>query len=63
MDSVAMPIDDRRALWARIGIDLRPAGLSSGEGLTEVGLDELDGAFDAILAGQARGRWVVRVAR
>jgi acrylyl-CoA reductase (NADPH) len=63
MDSAAMPIDERRALWARIATDLRPAGLSAGEGVTEVGLDELEGAFDAILAGQARGRWVVRVAR
>jgi acrylyl-CoA reductase (NADPH) len=62
MDSAAMPIDERRALWARIATDLRPAGLSAGEGVTEVGLDELEGAFDAILAGQARGRWVVRIA-
>jgi hypothetical protein len=56
-----MPIAERRALWTRIATDLRPAGLGSGEGITEVGLDELDGAFDAILAGRARGRWVVRV--
>jgi acrylyl-CoA reductase (NADPH) len=61
MDSVNMPIVERRALWARIATGLRPAGLGSGEGLIEVGLDELDGAFDAILAGRARGRWVVRV--
>ena len=38
-----------------------PAGLDAGSGVTEVGLDELDGALDAILAGAARGRWVVRV--
>jgi putative YhdH/YhfP family quinone oxidoreductase len=61
MDSANMPIADRRALWARIASDLRPKGLGSGEGQTEIGLDELDGAFDAILAGRARGRWVVRV--
>jgi len=29
--------------------------------VTEVRLDELEGALDAILAGEARGRWVVRV--
>jgi hypothetical protein len=29
--------------------------------VTEVGLDELDPALDAILAGQARGRWIVRL--
>ena len=56
-----MPIDQRRALWSRIATDLRPAGLEDGGGVTEVGLDELDGALDAILAGNARGRWVVRV--
>jgi acrylyl-CoA reductase (NADPH) len=61
MDSANMPIDERRALWARIATDLRPAGLDAGSGVTEVGLDELDGALDAILAGAARGRWVVRV--
>jgi acrylyl-CoA reductase (NADPH) len=69
MDSANMPIDDRRALWARIATDLRPTGLDDGEageegglGVTEVRLDELERALDAILAGEARGRWVVRVA-
>jgi acrylyl-CoA reductase (NADPH) len=61
MDSANMPIKERRALWARIATDLRPNGLGSDKGLSEVGMDELDSAFDAILAGRARGRWVVRV--
>jgi hypothetical protein len=61
MDSANLPIAERRALWARIATDLRPRGLGSVDGLTEVGLDELDGALDAILAGAARGRWLVRV--
>jgi len=61
MDSANMPIEERRALWARIATDLRPNGLGGGEGVTEIGLEELDGAFDSILAGRARGRWVVRV--
>jgi acrylyl-CoA reductase (NADPH) len=61
MDSANLPIDERRALWTRIATDLRPRGLGSRDGLTEVGLDELEGAFDAILAGAARGRWLVRV--
>jgi len=59
MDSVAMPIAERRALWGRIATDLRPNGL--GEGVTEVTLDTLEPALDGILAGEARGRWVVRV--
>jgi acrylyl-CoA reductase (NADPH) len=60
MSSAGTPIDERRALWARLAGDYRPNGL--GEDLTEVSLDELDGALDAILAGRARGRWIVRVA-
>jgi acrylyl-CoA reductase (NADPH) len=60
MDSVTVPIDERRVLWARLAGDLRPRGL--GEDLEEVTLAELDPALDAIVAGQARGRWVVRVA-
>jgi putative YhdH/YhfP family quinone oxidoreductase len=60
MDSVLTPIDERRALWARLAMDLRPRGL--GEALREVTLDDLEPALDAIVAGEARGRWVVRVA-
>ena len=59
MDSVAVPIAERRALWERLGSDMRPIGL--GEGLEEITLDELDGPLDAVVAGRARGRWVVRV--
>jgi acrylyl-CoA reductase (NADPH) len=59
MDSSAVPIDARRRLWARLGSDLRPNGL--GEGVTEVTLDTLEPALDGILAGAARGRWIVRV--
>jgi acrylyl-CoA reductase (NADPH) len=59
MDSVAMPIEERRALWGRIATDLRPNRL--GEGVTEVTLDTLEPALDAILAGEARGRWIVRI--
>ena len=59
MDSVAMPIADRRALWDRIATDLRPNNL--GQGVTEVTLETLETALDGILAGQARGRWIVRV--
>ena len=61
MDSANMPIAERRALWARIATDLRPNGLDDDLGVTEVGLADVDDAFEAILAGKARGRWVVRV--
>ena len=59
MDSAQLAIDRRRAIWDRLATDLRPRSL--GEHVTEVTLDTLDGALDAILAGEARGRWVVRV--
>jgi acrylyl-CoA reductase (NADPH) len=59
MDSAQMPIDRRRSIWSRLATDLRPRSL--GEGVTEVTLETLDEALDGILAGAARGRWVVRV--
>jgi acrylyl-CoA reductase (NADPH) len=59
MDSAQLAIDRRRAIWDRLATDLRPRAL--GDHVTEVTLDTLDDALDAILAGEARGRWVVRV--
>ena len=59
MDSAAVPIEERRALWRRLATDYRPNRL--GEGVTEVELDSVEPALDGILAGAARGRWVVRV--
>jgi len=59
MTSAHTPIAERRALWARLATDYRPIGL--GEDLTEVTLDTLDDALDGIVAGRARGRWIVRV--
>jgi acrylyl-CoA reductase (NADPH) len=59
MDSAWLAIDDRRALWRRLATDLRPAVL--GEDLTEVTLEGLEPALDAVVRGEARGRWVVRV--
>jgi putative YhdH/YhfP family quinone oxidoreductase len=58
-DSAVVPIAERRAVWGRIAGDLRPNGL--GDALTEVTLDTLPGALDGILAGRARGRWIVRI--
>jgi putative YhdH/YhfP family quinone oxidoreductase len=58
MDSANMAIEPRRALWTRLATDLLPRGLASG--ITEVDLDTLEPALDAIVAGKARGRWVDR---
>jgi acrylyl-CoA reductase (NADPH) len=59
INSVPVPVDERLRLWGRLATDLRPRGL--GEHVEEVTLDSLEPALDAIVAGQARGRWIVRV--
>ncbi len=59
MDSVLVAIARRREIWDRLATDLRPREL--GRHVTEVSLDDLDGGLDSIVAGSARGRWVVRV--
>jgi acrylyl-CoA reductase (NADPH) len=63
IDSAWLDIERRRALWRRLGdpADLRPAALL--EDVSEVTLDdELDDALERIVAGEARGRWIVRLA-
>jgi acrylyl-CoA reductase (NADPH) len=61
IDSVQTPIERRRAVWARMGSDLKPAGLDAiGH---DVGLSQLDGALDSILRGEQIGRTVVDVRR
>jgi acrylyl-CoA reductase (NADPH) len=59
MDSAYLPIDARRRLWGRLATDLRPPAL--GERVTEVPLEEVEAALDAVRAGEARGRWLVRI--
>lgn len=59
MDSVTVAIGRRRMIWDRLATDLRPRGL--GEHVQEVTLPTLDQALDGIVAGAARGRWVVRI--
>lgn len=58
IDSVQVPIGPRRALWDRIGADLKPAWLDSLDA-EEIGLEALPAALDRILAGGMRGRVLV----
>jgi len=61
IDSVQTPIERRRAVWERLGSDLKPSGLDSiGH---DLGLGELNETLDAILRGEAKGRTVVDVRR
>ena len=59
MDSVLVPIERRRQIWDRLATDLRPRSL--GANVTELTLDTLEAGLDGIVAGAARGRWVVRI--
>ncbi|OGO56904.1 MAG: quinone oxidoreductase [Chloroflexi bacterium RBG_16_70_13] len=59
IDSAYLAIEKRRRVWERLATDLRPRSLA--ERVTEVTLDTLEPALDAIRAGEARGRWVVRI--
>jgi len=61
VDSVQTPIEERRETWRRLADDLRPPHLEDAIA-REVGLDELEGALDAILRGELQGRTIVRVA-
>ena len=61
IDSVEVPLAERRALWNRIAGDLHPADLETLVA-EEVPLDGVLGALDAVAAGQATGRYLVRIA-
>ena len=60
INSVDTPRDLRLAVWSRIAGDLRPRHLER-IGHTEIGFDELPGAFRQYLDGSITGRIVVRV--
>ena len=60
VDSVATPIDERKKTWRRLASDLRPPHLDDSI-VHEIGLEDLEGALDAILRGELSGRTVVRV--
>ena len=60
IDSVAAGADVRRKVWARLAGDLRPRGLDDAIA-REVGLDGIEPVLDALLAGDAVGRTVVRL--
>jgi acrylyl-CoA reductase (NADPH) len=61
IDSSATEAGPRQAIWERVAADLRPADL---EQLVnrEIGLEEVLPALDELLAGGARGRFIVRLA-
>jgi acrylyl-CoA reductase (NADPH) len=59
IDSVMCPIELRKTAWSRLASDLDPGKLN--EITHEIGLDEVIAAGGRILAGQVRGRIVVKI--
>lgn len=59
IDSVMAPLPKRQQAWARLAQDLDLAKLEAM--ITEIGLAEAPAAAERVLAGQVRGRLVVRI--
>jgi len=59
IDSAMCPMPVRVEVWRRLATDMKPADLASIA--HEITLDGLPGAFGTLLAGKARGRFVVNV--
>jgi NADPH2:quinone reductase len=59
IDSVLCPMGTRLEVWRRLATDLKPARLA--EAAHQISLEELPSAFDALLKGAARGRFVVKL--
>jgi putative YhdH/YhfP family quinone oxidoreductase len=59
IDSVQTPIAQRRAVWERLGADLKPAGCAAIA--REIGLGGLDTTLATILEGGLTGRTIVDV--
>jgi acrylyl-CoA reductase (NADPH) len=62
IDSVAVPIERRTAIWERLAADLRPPHLDDAIA-HEIPLEDAPGVLDAIVQGEVQGRTVVRVGR
>lgn len=60
IDSVQLPIDPRRALWKRLGSELKPRHLD--DVTHEVDVKDVIAVIDQVRAGRYSGRAVVRVA-
>ncbi|MDH3362149.1 MAG: oxidoreductase [Gammaproteobacteria bacterium] len=60
INSVETPKELRRAVWQRIGGDLKPRHLDT-IGRRSISFDELPGAFQAYLDGTVTGRTVVEI--
>ena len=60
IDSVMCVMDRRQEVWRRLATDMKPTRLPTVS--EEITLAELPQAFATLLAGEARGRTVVKIA-
>src|SRR5207253_8201409 len=60
IDSVTCPMPTRLDVWRRLATDLKPSKLSATA--EEISIGDLPRAFQTLLKGAARGRFVVRAA-
>jgi NADPH:quinone reductase-like Zn-dependent oxidoreductase len=59
IDSVMCPMPERLEVWRRLAGDMKPRGLASIA--TTIAMDALPDTFATLLAGKARGRFVVEL--
>jgi acrylyl-CoA reductase (NADPH) len=59
IDSAMCPMEWRVEVWGRLATDMKPAGLQAIA--RSIPLENIDEAFQTLLAGRARGRFVVRL--
>jgi acrylyl-CoA reductase (NADPH) len=59
IDSATCPMERRREVWQRLATDMKPTRLPAVAKV--ITLDGLSDAFSTLLAGEARGRIVVRL--
>jgi len=59
IDSVMCPMQTRVEVWRRLATDLKPSKLNATA--EEISIDDLPRAFQTLLKGEARGRFVVKI--
>ncbi len=60
IDSSMCPMAKRKEVWRRLATDLKPGHLKSI--VTEISILDLQNAFETLLTGHARGRFIVKLA-
>jgi acrylyl-CoA reductase (NADPH) len=60
IDSAACPMERRKEVWRHLAQDMKPGHLKTMAQV--ITMDDLPRAFETVLAGKARGRFVVKIA-